>query len=77
MRGLLTLLGLALVIFLSVGYYRGWYTISKSPSSDPGHSRIEFDINTGKINQDVNAGAKRIGEVINKTPTAAPTAQQK
>lgn len=72
MRGLLTLLGLALVVFLAVGYYRGWYSISKETTSDPGHSRYEFDLNTGKINQDVNAGAKRIGEAINKPSTPAP-----
>ena len=64
MRGLFTLLGLALVAFLIVGYVRGWYTITKDASSDPGHSRFEIDLNRGKINQDVKATGDRIGDAI-------------
>lgn len=64
MRGLFTLLGLALVAFLIVGYMRGWYTISKNSGSEPGHSRIEIDLNRDKINKDVKATGDRIGDAI-------------
>lgn len=66
MRGLFTLLGLALVAFLIVGYVRGWYTITRESGAEPGHSRIEFDLNRNKISQDVQNGADRIGDAINR-----------
>jgi hypothetical protein len=73
MRSLFTLLGLLLVAFLVVGYVRGWYTISKDSSSDPGHSRYEIDLNRGKINQDVKATGERIGDAIHGTSTKSQT----
>jgi hypothetical protein len=72
MRSLLTLLGGALVVFLILGYYLNWYSIAKEPGKTPGTHHLEIDINTKKINEDVQrgvkAGADRIGDLINKSP---------
>jgi hypothetical protein len=63
MRNLLALLGLLLVIFLAVGYYRGWYDFSTKPGT-PGHTSIQIDVNTNKIGTDVENSGKAVGEKI-------------
>ena len=62
MRNLLALLGLLLVVFLGVGYYRGWYDLTKTPTST-GQS-IQIDVHTKKIGEDVERGGKAVGEKI-------------
>ena len=64
MRNLLALLGLLLVVFLGVGYYRGWYDLRSAPSSAPGHHSYQFDVNAKKIEDDVERGGKAVGEKI-------------
>jgi hypothetical protein len=62
MRNLLALLGLALVLFLGIGYYRGWYDFSKTQT--PTGSSIKIDVHTNKIGEDVERGGKAVGEKI-------------
>jgi hypothetical protein len=64
MRNLLALLGLLLVVFLGVGYYRGWYDLSSAPSSSPGHRRYQLDVNAKKIEDDVERGGKAVGAKV-------------
>jgi hypothetical protein len=63
MRNLLALLGLAVVLFLGVGYYRGWYDFQKTQT--PTGSSIHFDVHTKKIGEDVKRGGSAVGEKIN------------
>jgi hypothetical protein len=76
MRNLLALLGLALVAFLGVGYYLDWYNIAAHPSGAAGHQRIEIDINTKKVGEDVHrgvrAGTERLQNLLDRDnqPTA-------
>jgi hypothetical protein len=63
MRNLFALLGLLVVAFLVVGYYRGWYDLSSSPAG-PGHTGVHIDVNTKKIGDDVERGGKAVGEKI-------------
>ena len=74
MRNLLALLGLALVLFFAIGYYRGWYDFTKSPT--PTGQSIQFDVHTKKIGEDVERGGKAVGEkihdLIDKKPGETP-----
>jgi hypothetical protein len=74
MRNILALIGLAVVSFLAVGWYRGWYQVQAQPGS-PGQRRIQVDLNSDKISGDFQAGTERVGELINGRPTA-PAPQQ-
>ena len=76
MRNLLAFLGAAILVFFGVGLYLGWYHIYRGPTSTPGHSRIEFDINQDKISSDVKQGTDKIKDAIDKAtndPNAAAT----
>jgi hypothetical protein len=83
MRNLLALLGAVVLTVLVAGWYLGWYNISSTPSSTSGHSKLEVDINSDKIGQDVKKGEQNVSDFIEKkgaadapntTPTAAPAA---
>jgi hypothetical protein len=71
MRNLLALLGLALVAFAVVGWFRGWYQFQTVTEPD-GHRDVKIEINGPKIDKDVHQGAqtleKAIESKINKTP---------
>ncbi len=75
MRNMLAFLGMAVLVFFGVGLYLGWYHIYREPSSTPGHSRIEFDIDQNKISSDVKQGASKIKDAIDNATTnpTAPT----
>jgi hypothetical protein len=73
MRNLLALLGAAILTILVVGWYLGWYNISSTPSNTSGHSKLEVDINSDKIGQDVKKGEQNVQDFIEKkTPANAP-----
>ena len=82
MRNMLAFLGMAVLVFFGVGLYLGWYHIYREPSSTPGHSRIEFDIDQNKISSDVKQGAGKIKDAIdnattNPTAPTTPTTEKK
>ena|SRR5712691_2727985 len=72
MRNFLAFLAAALLTFLGVGWYLGWYKIDRKASS-PGHSEINVDIDRDKIGKDVKSGAEKIKDVIDKN-TSDPNA---
>jgi hypothetical protein len=58
MRNLLALLGLALVIFLALGWYLDWYSFSSKPDS------IEIGVNKKKIVDDAEAVKKKATDAV-------------
>lgn len=65
MKNTLAFIGAAVVVFLGLGLYLGWYTFKRQPSS-PGKTRIEVDINQRKIGEDVKTGAEKVKDAIDK-----------
>jgi hypothetical protein len=61
MRNLLALLGLALVLFLGVGWYMGWYKIKTGPN-------VSIDIDAKKVRHDVpnllNEGKEKMHQLL-------------
>jgi hypothetical protein len=76
MRSLLAFLGGALVAFLALGYYFNWYSITKEPGGEPGHTRIGIDINSQKVKEDVEhgvqAGTDSLQKLVNKDEKKGP-----
>lgn len=75
MRNLLALVGLAVVVFLGLGWYLGWYSFVISPGSE-GRQRIQVDLDTHKIAEDAQRAKEKVGKVLAADPNAAtaPTA---
>ena len=76
MKNLLALLGALVVTFAAAGWYLGWYQVQSTTDAN-GHREVNIDLNTKKINQDINKGVEKIEKVIEHkqtTGTDAPTA---
>jgi hypothetical protein len=73
MRNFLALLGAALVAFLVVGWYLGWYQISNLPSPN-GKQSVNVSINSDKITQDIKKGGEMVEQFRDKKtePEAKP-----
>lgn len=56
MRNLLALIGLAVVTFAGIGWYRGWYEVQK----DRGTGQVEIDIDGKKIGEDLHRGSQHV-----------------
>src|SRR5688572_9564605 len=65
MRNLLALGGAALLVFAGLGWYLGWYKVQSTPTAD-GQRRIESDLNTNKIKQDVDKGKDKVRKMLSK-----------
>jgi hypothetical protein len=63
MRNLLALIGLAVVVFVVVGYTRGWYSFQVSASSD-GKSHIAVDVDKNRIVNDGKEAGSKVGEFV-------------
>ncbi len=63
MRNLLSLAALALLVFVGLGWYLGWYRIQATPTAD-GHQKIQIDLNTAKIKTDVAKGENKVHDLI-------------
>jgi hypothetical protein len=64
MRNLLALAAAALIAFVVVGWFLGWY------------SNFHVDVNTPKITEDINKAKAKIENILTKKPnttTPAPT----
>jgi hypothetical protein len=80
MRNLLAFLAAALIAFIGLGWYLGWYSFQRAPTV-AGHQGFNVDINATKIRQDlakgVQQGEEKLQEVLDKNKsdgTAAPKA---
>jgi len=65
MRNILAFLAALGLTVLGVGYYLGWYSV-KSTVGTSGHRSVNIDINTNKIEQDVQKGSAKIEKVLEK-----------
>jgi hypothetical protein len=63
MRNTLALVGAAVVAFLAVGWYLGWYQVSSKPATS-GEQSVHVDINPTKITEDVKKGVEKGGEIV-------------
>lgn len=65
MRNLLALAALAVIGFLAIGYFRHWYSIESTPTSNGGR-HFEIDVNSKKITQDIRIGEDKLRELLAK-----------
>ncbi len=68
MRNLLALLGLVIVVFFAVGYFRGWYTFNMSTGTD-GKTNVNIGVDRTKVGSDLQEGVQKAGETIDKLKT--------
>jgi hypothetical protein len=75
MRNLFALVGAGTIAFAGLGWYFGWYNLSRQPSG-PGTQTIKVDLHPNKITTDVQKGAEHVGDIIehlsDKNSSAAP-----
>lgn len=71
MKNLLALIGLAVVLVVGLGWYLGWYQVATEPTTD-GHRKINVDLNTKKITEDVKKGEKVVGGILSPEGKDAP-----
>ncbi len=63
MKNLLALAAAALIVFAAVGWYLGWYNVSRT--TDPsGHQKINIDVNSPKITKDINKGFNKVKDKV-------------
>ena len=55
----------AVLTFAGLGWYLDWYTISSSPAAD-GHRQVKINLNTNKIEQDVEKGGQKVRNMLEK-----------
>ncbi len=67
MKNLLALGAAALLGFIVVGWYLGWYHIQSVPT--PTGHEYKVDFNTPKITEDLNKGKVKLEGVLTKQPT--------
>lgn len=65
MRNLLALLGLVIVVFFAVGYFRGWYTFNMTTGTD-GKTNVSIGVDRTKVGSDIQDGVNKAGETIDK-----------
>lgn len=80
MRNLLALGAAALLAVAGLGWYLGWYQVSDQPAPETGHRRVNIDINSAKIEDDIRRGEDKVHEALQKTqstrrdsPTSSPS----
>ena len=65
MKNLLALLGLVLVLFFGIGYFRGWYSFNFSTGTD-GKTNINIGVDRTKVGGDIEYGRNWAGEKIDQ-----------
>ena len=68
MRNLLALIGLIIVVFFTVGYFRGWYTFNLATDTG-GKTNINIGVDRTKVGGDFEEGRKWTGEKIDQLKT--------
>lgn len=72
MRNILAAVGAAVVAFLAVGWYLGWYQVSSTTSSK-GPQSVQVDINPTKIGEDVKKGVENGEKIVDSLRDAPGT----
>lgn len=75
MRNLLALIGAAVVAFVGLGWYLGWYTFALEPSAN-GKQRLQLDVDTDKIVHDTKRAGAKVGTVLQGMQTDDPSKSQ-
>jgi hypothetical protein len=77
MRNLLAFMAAALIAFIGLGWYLGWYSFQRTPTL-AGHQGFNVDINATKIRQDlakgVQQGEEKLQGVLDKNKTDSTAA---
>ncbi len=76
MKNILALVGLAIVLFVGLGWQLGWYKVATEPTAD-GHRKINVDLDTKKITTDIKTGTQKVGEVIHPDSKGTPATPAK
>ena len=66
MRNMLALFGAALLTVVGAGWYLGWYKVRSQPASVPGQRSVHIDINTNKIEKDLQKGERSLQQMLDK-----------
>jgi hypothetical protein len=69
MRNLIFLVFLAIVGFLVAGYFLDWYDIKGVPGGD-GNTRLQIDIHTSKIREDIDRGGDKLKDGLERVKEA-------
>jgi hypothetical protein len=65
MRNLLAFFAAVLLTVAVVGWYLDWFKIERAPAS-PGHNAVKVDIDSGKIEEDLYRGEKKIQDTLDR-----------
>jgi hypothetical protein len=58
MRNLLALLGALILLLAGIGWYRGWFSVEKTPSG------IDIHVDTEKTSADLRQGEKKLHNAL-------------
>lgn len=72
MRSLFSLVGFVVVVFLGAGWYFNWYKLDWSTGVD-GKTKVQFDVDTNKVTDDLKKGVQKGGELIDGLKTKPAT----
>lgn len=77
MKNLFALIGFGTIAFVGLGWYLGWYNLSRQPGK-PGMQNFSLEVNPNKSWSDIKKGAERVGEIYEKlTDENQPMPEQK
>jgi hypothetical protein len=65
MKNLLAFVAAAVLMFVGVGWYLDWFQVFNGPAAS-GHHKFELDVDTAKIEKDVETGKEKIAAAIEK-----------
>ena len=61
MRKVLGTLVIVVLLFSAVGFYRGWFSVSKD--DQPGETNVEIKIDKDRIKQDTEEATRKVREL--------------
>lgn len=65
MRSLIKLLAVLLICLMIIGYFRGWFSVSRSvPAPESDTVNVTMSVDKGKIRSDVKEAKKKVKEEI-------------
>jgi hypothetical protein len=66
MRNLLAFLAAAAITIALVGWYLDWFQVRSTTNAESGQPKVEIDINSKKIGQDLHRGGQALENAIEK-----------